>query len=195
MKRAFNYDKIGKISKNRERVNEMTIKLIKPSFHLREEYLSFYYEWIESGEEMIPWVIQKDPTYFQEMLESIQNHEKGINLPKGWVADSTFWLINGEDRVLGGVNIRHSLTDFLLTSGGHIGYGIRPSERKKGYATQLLALSLRKARELGIESVLVVCDEINIGSYKTIINNGGREDWDHIEENGNVVKRFWIETE
>ncbi|WP_226665782.1 GNAT family N-acetyltransferase [Metabacillus litoralis] len=167
--------------------------LIKPTTELKEEYLSFYHEWVQSKEEMIPWVIEKDPTNFENMVQFLANNEKGINLPKGWVPDSTYWLINEENRILGVVNIRHELTDFLLTRGGHIGYGIRPSERKKGYATKLLSLALENSKKLGIKKVLVVCDKSNIGSYKTIINNRGIEDSDFIEENGNIIKRFWIE--
>jgi predicted acetyltransferase len=80
-----------------------------------------------------------------------------------------------------------------LNCGGHIGYGIRPSERRKGYATKLLALSLDKTKELGIQNVLVVCDEGNVASEKTILNNGGIPDTSYVEEDGNVVKRFWIQ--
>lgn len=160
---------------------------------LQDEYLSFYQEWKESGENMVPWVISKDPSDFQGMIQSLLDAEKGENLPENWVPDSTYWLVTEDKRVVGAVNIRHRLTEKLLNCGGHIGYGIRPSERRKGYATKLLALSLEKAKELGIEQVLVVCDETNIGSEKTIINNGGVPDTDYIDEDGNVVKRFWIE--
>ncbi|WP_078553812.1 GNAT family N-acetyltransferase [Bacillus alkalicellulosilyticus] len=169
------------------------VYLVKPTVSLKEDYLSFYQEWLDSGEEMIPWVIEKDPANFEEMIQSIQDHEKGINLPDGWVPDSTYWLLTNHKKIVGVVNIRHQLSAFLLTRGGHIGYGIRPSERRKGYATKLLSLSLEKANELGIKKALIVCDETNIASFKTIIKNGGISDKDFIEENGNVIKRFWIE--
>ncbi len=80
-----------------------------------------------------------------------------------------------------------------MKNGGHIGYGIRPTERRKGYATKLLVLALEKATALGIQKALVVCDQSNIGSEKTIINNVGIPDTDFIEPNGNIVKRYWIE--
>ncbi|SET18217.1 Acetyltransferase (GNAT) domain-containing protein [Oceanobacillus limi] len=95
--------------------------------------------------------------------------------------------------MLGVVNIRHRLTEFLLQAGGHIGYGIRPSERRKGYATRLLSLSREKAKEIGLTKLLLVCDEANEGSIKTIQNNGGVADSDFIKEDGAVIKRFWIE--
>ena len=168
------------------------VRLTVPTVELQESYLSFYQEWIDSGEQMTPWVIEKDPADFKEMLQFLENHSKGINIPDGFVPDSTFWLINEENRVLGAVNIRHELTEVLRNEGGHIGYGIRPSERQKGYATQLLRLAVSKANEMGIQHSLVVCDETNTASMKTIVNNGGVEDEDFVEEDGNVVKRFWI---
>lgn len=169
------------------------VYLARPTMELETEYLSFYQEWKESGEDMIPWVIGKDPSNFQDMIQFLLDSEKGINLPDNWVPDSTFWLVNDDKKVIGAVNIRHRLTEKLFNCGGHIGYGIRPSERRKGYATKLLSLSLEKAKELGIQKVLVVCDKSNIGSEKTILNNGGIPDTDFIEENGNIIKRYWIE--
>ena len=170
----------------------MKVELIKPTITFQKEYLSFYDEWKTSGETFVPWVIGKDPTDFNGMVNELLRAEQGIDLPEGWVPDSTYWLVNEDHRLLGVVNIRHELTEHLRNAGGHIGYGIRPSERKKGYATKLLQLSLEKTKEIGITSVLVVCDEGNIGSEKTILNNGGVRDNDFIEEDGNVVRRFWI---
>ncbi|MBP0725466.1 GNAT family N-acetyltransferase [Bacillus sp. RG28] len=171
---------------------ENNLFLTKPTMDLQKEYLSFYQEWKDSGESMIPWVISKDPSDFQIMVQDLLNAEKGINVPEGWVPDSTFWLVDENKTIVGAVNIRHRLTEKLLNCGGHIGYGIRPSERQKGYATKILSLSLEKVREFNIQKVLVVCDEDNIGSEKTILKNGGIQDESFIEEDGNVVKRFWI---
>lgn len=167
--------------------------LVKPTLELEKEYLAFYQEWKESGEKMVPWVISKDPSDFHGMVQFLLDNEKGINIPENWVPDSTFWLVNENKKIIGAVNIRHRLTEKLFHCGGHIGYGIRPSERRKGYATKLLALSLEKAKELGLQKVLVVCDENNVASEKTILKNGGVPDTSFIEEDGNVVKRFWIE--
>lgn len=105
--------------------------LMKPDAAYKKAYMSFYHEWKASGEKMIPWVIAKDPTHFEEMIQELINAEKGIGLKKGYVPDSTYWLMHNE-RVIGVVNIRHELNELLRNSGGHIGYGIRPSERKKG---------------------------------------------------------------
>ncbi|MFC5471257.1 GNAT family N-acetyltransferase [Cohnella suwonensis] len=169
------------------------ILLTSPTADLKNEYIDFYLDWKESGEDMVPWVISKSPQDFEGMLDWLINNARGVNLPEGWVPDSTFWLVSKDRKVIGAVNIRHELTEDLMNKGGHIGFGIRPSERRKGYATKLLGLSLEQAKKLGINKVLVVCDETNIASEKTIKNNGGVPDMNYIEENGNVIKRYWID--
>jgi len=83
------------------------------------------------------------------------------------------------------------LNEQLLVVGGHIGYGIRPSERRKGNATKILSLALDKARELGIERALLTCDKDNIGSAQTIINNGGQLDSEDVV-NDTEIQRYWI---
>ena len=168
----------------------MNVSLLTPTIDLQEEYLDFYNEWKDSGETMIPWVITKDPSNFPAMVQELLDAHNGINLPDSWVPDSTYWLVTDHNRIVGAVNIRHSLTEHLFNAGGHIGYGIRPSERRKGYATKLLALSLEKAKQLNITKALIVCDEVNTASEKTILHNGGLRDEDFIEEDGNVVRRF-----
>ncbi|WP_242270200.1 GNAT family N-acetyltransferase [Bacillus cereus group sp. BfR-BA-01395] len=171
----------------------MNVSLLTPTTDLQDEYLDFYNEWKDSGETMIPWVISKDPFNFPAMVQELLDAHNGVNLPQSWVPDSTYWLVTDNNRIVGAVNIRHSLTEHLFNAGGHIGYGIRPSERRKGYATKLLELSLEKTKKLNITRALVVCDEVNTASEKTILHNGGVRDDDFIEEDGNVVRRFWIE--
>ncbi|MEF3305455.1 GNAT family N-acetyltransferase [Paenibacillus sp. GYB003] len=169
------------------------LRLVRPSAEYRDAYLSFYNEWLGSGEKMVPWVIARDPSDFAAMLDYLfsQDSEEKLDDPN-WVPHSTYWLIDGRNEVAGVTNIRHRLNRKLLNSGGHIGYGIRPSARRKGYATALLALALQKARELGISDVLVCCDRNNVGSEKTILKNGGVFESEYTEEDGGAVKRFWI---
>ncbi|MBG9493300.1 GNAT family N-acetyltransferase [Bacillus thuringiensis] len=166
----------------------MNVSLLTPTTDLQEEYLDFYNEWKDSGETMIPWVITKNPANFPAMVQELLDAHNGINIPETWVPDSTYWLVTDENKIVGAVNIRHSLTEHLFNAGGHIGYSIRPSERRKGYATKLLALSLEKTKELDITKVLVVCDAVNTASEKTILHNGGIRDDDFTEEGGNIVR-------
>jgi predicted acetyltransferase len=107
------------------------------------------------------------------------------------VNSSTYWLIKDRSRIIGAVNIRHRLNPYLLEVGGHIGYGIRPSERRKGYATEILKQALAKARDPGISEALVTCDKDNIGSAKVIIKNGGVLE-SEVVSNGLEIQRYWI---
>ena len=106
---------------------------------------------------------------------------------------TNYFLVDENNRVLAMVDIRHELTDYLQNVGGHIGYGVRPAARRKGHATMILSEALKKCDELGIRRVLVTCNDDNIGSARTIVKNGGVEDKSFIEDDGTVVRRFWIE--
>ena len=127
---------------------------------------------------------------YESYLKALKIRESGDG---NWVPSTNYFLVDENDRVLAMVDIRHVLTDYLHKFGGHIGYGVRPAERRKGYATRILAEALKVCDELGIRRVLVTCNENNIGSAKTIFNNGGVEDKSLVEDNGTVVRRFWIE--
>ncbi|WP_050614327.1 GNAT family N-acetyltransferase [Bacillus testis] len=168
------------------------VRLIKPDPLLENEYLAYYNEWKAAKETIIPQASATDPSNFFAYIEKVRNAEKGIGIPASWISNSMFWLVDHNETIIGAASIRHRLTPPLLQTGGHIGYGIRPSQRQKGYATELLRLALIQTKVLGIPKVLVTCDSTNIASEKVIRKNGGKEDEDFIEENGNVVKRFWI---
>ena len=105
-----------------------------------------------------------------------------------------FFLLDIDtNRLIGAVNIRHYLNDYLLKYAGHIGDGIRPSERNKGYGKKMIALALAECKKLSISKVLMVCDKDNVASAKTIINNGGVLENEFVDENGRIEQRYWIE--
>lgn len=138
-----------------------------------------------------PWAIFRNDYHdFDSYLEYLEHSE-----PKdGMVPDSVFFLLDIERNIfLGAVNIRHYLNDYLLQYGGHIGDGIRPSERRKGYATEMIRLALTECKQLGIEKVLMVCDKTNIGSAKSIMKNGGILENEFADQNGNIQQRYWID--
>ncbi|SFM22664.1 Predicted acetyltransferase [Paenibacillus sp. 1_12] len=169
------------------------IRLVRPSMEYRELYLSFYDEWKSSGEHIVPWVVRKDPSDFKVLLESLYSEDSEEKLTNpSWVPHSTYWLLNEENLLVGAANIRHRLNEELMNSGGHIGYGISPSHRRKGYASALLAQTLHIMKAMGLNRVLLVCDKGNIGSEKTILRHGGVFESEFIEDDGNIVKRFWI---
>ena len=140
----------------------------------------------------VPFILKYDATDFKKLIDLIKGFKKGINIPDSFVPHSTFWLVNRDNKILGVVNIRHSLTDSLRKDGGHIGYGIRPLERRMGYATKILKLALNEAKILGISQALVTCDKDNIGSKKTILKNNGIFNQENIVDGG-IKLSFWIE--
>ena len=126
---------------------------------------------------------------YDAWLESIASAQTGSQT--GWVDCSTYFAtLRG--RIIGTTQIRHTLNDQLRHDGGNIGYGVRPSERRQGYATQILALALDECRELGMDKVLITCLKDNIGSAKTILKNGGVLDSEFVDERGDVAQRYWI---
>ena len=134
--------------------------------------------------------LQRD---FPAFVRRVIGYSRGEGLPEGFVPSTDYWLIDGNE-FIGRVSIRHALTDGLRKIGGHIGYEIRPSKRRMGYGTRILALVLPKAREIGITRALVTCDEDNIGSQKIIeANDGILEDAIDVEGYTPRVLRYWIE--
>ena len=101
-----------------------------------------------------------------------------------------FWITDGDpEQVIGFLAIRHTLNDFLLEIGGHIGFSVRPARRGEGHASRALALALDRAAELGVEQALVTCDLDNEPSRRTIVRNGGV-----FEDERKGKKRYWIDT-
>ncbi len=131
---------------------------------------------------------------FAAFLTHLRRFEPGQPLPGGFVHSEYLWLVDG-GTYLGRASIRHTLNERLRESGGHIGYEVRPGARRQGHATRILAGSLRRARELGIESALVTCDADNTGSRRTIEKNGGvLEGQFVVPDHPNPILRFWVPT-
>ncbi|WP_195575526.1 GNAT family N-acetyltransferase [Paenibacillus sp. 1001270B_150601_E10] len=171
-----------------------TLSLVEPSNLYKADYLEMTSEWRSSGEKLIPWVLRFDSSNFQMMLDELHRLKHDQNLEEGKVNSSTYWLRSSNQKLLGAVNIRHRLNEALLSIGGHIGYGIRPTERKKGYSTELLRLALIEAKALGITKALVTCDKDNVGSARTIMNNGGVLSSEAIVD-GVEIQRYWMDIE
>ena len=124
---------------------------------------------------------------FVEQLLSYADHDEV--LPEGMVHCDYYWITDGDDEVVGFLALRHELNAFLLEEGGHIGYAVRPARRRQGHATGALGLAVRRAAELGLERVLVTCDDDNAASRATIVANGGV-----LEDVRKGKERYWIET-
>ena len=165
------------------------LKLIKLDEQYKPQLTDMMDEWTATGETIIPYAIRKcDYHDFPSYLASLEVTQ----LADGLVPDSTYFCLDTERSIfVGAVNIRHYLSEGLLLSGGHIGDGIRPSERGKGLGTRMIALALDKCRELGIGRVLMCCDSDNFASARTIEKNGGVLE-NVVDDGGAPVKRYWI---
>ena len=129
----------------------------------------------------------------EDWLEELNKRSCEDTVPKGLVPSSTYLGVREKDNyIVGMIDIRHYLNNFLKQFGGNIGYSVRKSERNKGYAKQMLELALEKCKDLKMKKVLITCDEDNIASEKVILSaNAKFEDIRSFE--GKNKKRFWIE--
>lgn len=167
----------------------MKLRLVKLSEEYREQLFEMMDEWINAGESIVPYTIRKNDYHdFENYLAKLETKEP----MDGLVPDSTFFCLDEERNIfVGAVNIRHYLSEGLLLNGGHIGDGVRPSERRKGIATQMISLALEECRALGIHKVLMVCNKDNIGSAKSIMKNGGVLE-NEVNVDGVTEQRYWI---
>ena len=126
-------------------------------------------------------------------FEELKKRSCEDTVPKGLVPSSTYLAVREKDNyIVGMIDIRHYLNEYLTQVGGNIGYGVRKTERNKGYAKQMLKLALEKCKDLKIKKVLITCDEDNIASEKVILSaNAKLEDIRNVD--GENKKRFWID--
>lgn len=129
---------------------------------------------------------------FKRYVEVVNSWKEGKNLKDGFVSNS-YLLALVDGKIVGRTSIRHKLNDHLRLINGHIGYGVLPAHRRKGYAKSILALSISYLKNLGVSEILITCGEDNLGSMRTIVTNGGVLE-DKIVTPGRNVKtcRFWI---
>ena len=173
----------------------MNVKLIKLTKEYEKELGEMLDEWTNDIEinhtNSSPGAIFKNDYHnFDYYLEHLEQKVE----TKDRVPGSVYFLLDENRQILlGAVNIRHYLNDKLLFDGGHIGDGIRPSERGKGYGTKMISLALSECKKLGINKVLMCCDKDNIPSRKHIINNGGVLENEVIDSDGSIIERYWID--
>lgn len=169
------------------------MKLILPDLKYKDEYLKALaeakYEKTRSG--LAQPVANQT---FSDFINTLRNQPYKDKIAKNLVPATTYWLIDN-DEFIGRVQIRHELNEELAKTGGHIGYYIRISKRKKGYGKKILELGLKEAKKLGIKKALVTCDVTNFASKKIIEANGGVFENTYDEKNGTPQKlRYWIKT-
>lgn len=154
---------------------------------------NFLLDFERAGEARIPAYFAAPSWSHNEIVSRFAAWERGEALTGGWVPSTTRFLVE-EGRILGVFNLRHALNDHLRRTGGHVGYAVRPSARGQGFGTRLLEGAKREARLMGIDRLLVTCDESNAASRRVIEKSGGRLR-DAIAREGTRARtlRFWID--
>ena len=151
-------------------------------------------EFFDYGEKVINGSGLLDQLEYTEWLEHTEKYREEETAGDDWVPSTTFFAVRKEDRkIVGMIDIRHHIQHpFLLEYGGHIGYAVRPMERRKGYASKILELALEYAREIGLDKVMLGCYTDNTGSIKTIQKYGGKLVQEKLYSDGKPMYIYWI---
>lgn len=179
-----------------------TFRLVDPDPRYQQSFLDAADEFIATGQPSYAGILQlpeadvvftraglEDPAEFARLVAHlIADREEDTPRPRGWVPATVKWIVE-DDCYVGRVSLRHRLSPDLLTWGGHIGYGVRPSARGRGAATYALGAMLGIAAERGIDEALVTCDVDNEASRRTIERNGGV-----YEDTRQGKLRYWVRT-
>jgi predicted acetyltransferase len=167
---------------------------VRPRKEHADEITAYRREFLEAGDSMDgtgPLRRIEDPI---EYIRICRDYEDPSRVPPDRVEATQFALVRESDgRLVGMLQVRHRFNAYLEKYAGHIGYSVRPSERRRGYAKEMLRMALPFCREIGLDKVLITCIDGNIGSEKTILANGGVYESTVREPDENVdLKRFWI---
>ena len=150
------------------------INLKRPTKEYEKEALAFKQEFIDNGENTINGseLLDRMDSY-DEWLQSVTDNISAETVSPSWVVTDTYFAFDDNDRIVGSIDFRHELNDFLKDF-GNSGYSVRPSERRKGYATQMLGLIVKEAKEIGMDKLQLSVERTNEPSIKTIIKNNGK---------------------
>lgn len=168
------------------------LELVIPSEKYKEKINDYKDEFIKNGDSMDGTAGLQNADTFEKWYSALIDNSNEKTVRDGLVPATTYLAIRKSDsKLVGMIDIRHKLNEYLLNFGGNIGYSIRKTERRKGFATEMLKLALEKCKDMKIDKVLITCDKDNIASAKTIINNGGSLENEVLEDNS-ITQRYWI---
>lgn len=169
------------------------LKLVLPSVEHKESLMDYKKEFIKNGDNMDGSAGLANSKSFEEWYKAFNDNLNEETVREGLVPATTYLALDESGNLIGMIDIRHRLNEYLLNFGGHIGYSVRKSERRKGYTAEMLKLALKKCIELNLKKVLITCDKENIASSKTIISNGGVLENEIFDPNDNTITlRYWI---
>jgi len=171
------------------------LELVRPAAEHRQSAEEFRQEFFNNNEKIINGSAMLDKMEFDEWLELVRRNSKAETVSENWVVSDTFFAVRKSDgKIVGIIDIRHNIeNEFLSKYGGHIGYAVRPGERRKGYATEMLKLALGHAKNLGLSRVMLGCYSDNWGSIRVIEKSGGvlAETKPYLD--GKPMNVYWIE--
>jgi predicted acetyltransferase len=166
-------------------------KLILPEAGYEQSYRAYIREL--GDESRYPFPLDFEYKDFPALLARLDDLANGINVPPGFVPNSTYWLVQGGE-LIGVSNLRHYLNDRIRHHGGHIGLGVRPSYRGRGFGSTLLNLTIQEARKKGIAEIHVHCLKSDVASARTIVRNGGVLDSEVLDEGSpEIIQRYLID--
>ena len=164
------------------------LSIIIPTLEYKQQAMEYRQEHLNNGEEILSG---SSGLHRYEVYEEWLNYIENLRNDKesDWLPATTYFGIC-DNNIVGTITIKHRINDNMRE---HISYGVHPSERRKGYATKMLALALNECKKLELKRVFITCDKNDIGSTKTIINNGGILESEFVEEDGEIGQWYWID--
>ena len=170
------------------------LELVRPMPSYKNSAEGFKQEFYNCGEQVINGSALLDQMEYDEWLENTRRNNSPETVRSDWVVADTFFAVRKNDgRLIGTVDIRHNIDNgFLSKYGGHIGYAVRPSERRRGYATQILKMALAHAKSIGLTRVMLGCYSDNLASIKTIEKCGGVLTETKPYADGKPMNVYWI---
>ena len=154
----------------------MKIRLVRPTEQLKEQAIKFRQEFFDNHEMVINGSELLDQTEsYEDWLKAVTANTSMETVNASWVVTDTFFAVDEKDKIVGIIDLRHTLNEFLKDL-GNCGYSVRPSERRKGYATEMLRLLLPIAKNAGMKELYLSVERDNEASIKTIVKNGGKHE-------------------